>query len=86
MGDQQRMQLIHQPIQVLPEAPILLNPVFIIHQDRLLFTEITQAIEWQTIGIIRYTTVARIIYCGILYLRTTGLTGMILSGQNQNLN
>jgi len=86
MEDQQPMLLVHQPIQIQSEARIILNPVFIIPQDRLLFIVITRAIEWQTIGIIPYTTEARIIYCGILYLRTTGLTGMIPSGQNQNLN
>jgi len=80
------MQLIHQHIQVQSEAVILLNPVFIIPQDRLLFTETTQVIEWQTIVITRCTIEALIIYYGILYLRTTGPTGMILSGQNRNLN
>ena len=86
MGDPQRIRLIHQPILIQSEVLIILNPAFIIHQGRLLFIETTPVTEWQTTGITRYTIEARIIYYGILYLRTTGLTGMILSGQNRNLN
>jgi len=86
MGDPQHIRLIHQPIQIQSEALIMLNQVFIIHRDRLLFIEITQVTEWRTIGITRYTIEARIIYYGILSLRTTEPTGMILSGQNRNLN